>query len=345
MCPTVASALLLLAAATVVPQEPEAQAAADASEASFAISRGGLVIERGPQQLPLVVPRDEELGFGVVIGLGVLGDAHVGRLTLESGVEPFVASLPVPGDDVPAVGEAAWVRGTAIGEYLGYRVKHEIEARVLPQEWPHVIYRETQVGSENRRRELKYGRVDGVPTLWYRRDTHCNGCDRREHFVEGGLFSSEHHCKRCKRAEHCIWKPPVTREIPPESIDMLSAVLLARTMVREDLDEIRFPLLEKDNLWDVTLNSDAQRWIKVPAGEFLCRSIKLTPTPRDDEGKGKDSFRGLFGIHGTLSIWIQEPTGVPVSIEGIVPLGPFDLDIALRLRSFRGTPPAFRTRS
>ena len=140
-----------------------------------------------------------------------------------------------------------------------------------------------------------------------------------------------------------FWNQPRTRAIPPETVDMMSGVLLARTMVREGLDEIRFPLLEKDDLWDVTLTRAEQRWIEVPAGEFLCRSIKLTPTPRDDDERN-EAFRGLFGIHGTLSIWIQEPTGVPVLIEGTVPLGPFEIDIALRLRSFRGTPPAFLPR-
>lgn len=319
-------------------EEPEAP-----REASYSVSPGGMLVDRGPGELPLIVPRQETLEFEVLIDIALIGETRIGRFVLESGIDPFLPQLPLPGEETPQAGEAAWIRGTASGHYLGYRLKHEIEARILPQAWPRVIYRETKVGSEHRRRELKYGREEGVSSVWYRGDTHCRGCQRREHFVEGGLFSSEHHCERCKRAEHRIWNQPRTREIPDDAVDMLSALLLARTMVREELDGISFPLLEKDELWDVTLDRAEQRWIRVPAGEFLCRSIKLTPTPRNPEDEN-ETFKGLFGIHGTLSIWIQEPTGVPIKIEGIVPVGAFDIGIALRLRSFGGTPPAFRPR-
>ena len=41
-------------------------------------------------------------------------------------------------------------------------------------------------------------------------------------------------------------------------------------------------------------------------------------------------------------IWVEEATGVPVKIQGYVPLGPFDLDVALELRKFTGTPEDFK---
>jgi hypothetical protein len=58
-----------------------------------------------------------------------------------------------------------------------------------------------------------------------------------------------------------------------------------------------------------------------------------------------EKFKGLFGIHGSLSIWLEKETGVPVSIEGILPAGPLNVGINLRLKGFRGTPEGFASES
>ena len=50
---------------------------------------------------------------------------------------------------------------------------------------------------------------------------------------------------------------------------------------------------------------------------------------------------GLFGIHGSLSFWLEENSGVPVSIEGTVPIGPLNLVATIRLKRYSGTPKNF----
>ena len=54
--------------------------------------------------------------------------------------------------------------------------------------------------------------------------------------------------------EHATYgtNPAQTREIPPGTLDMLSAVYLARTMVREGVENVSFPLVDKQKLWNVS---------------------------------------------------------------------------------------------
>lgn len=307
-------------------------------EGSFRIDRGG--------EESLWIPPGEHLEFEVGVDLGVIGEAAVGDVTMSSGVELFVAALPMPGQTLPAGGEyASWVRITARGGHLGYELDHTITTRFLPQEWPSMIYSEVQKGSENRKREVKIGRDVESWKSTYRGNSHCNDCNRREHFIEATLpWNSAYHCKKCKRAEHRLWDTPRERKVPDETIDILGAVYLARSVVRGEMQELALHMLQKDDLWDVKLTRGELRELQVPAGTFSCREVRLGVSQPPGEENNSKKFSGLFGIKGTLQIWLHETTGVPVLIEGDVPLGDFiDLHASIRLKQFRGTPAAFRS--
>ena len=121
---------------------------------------------------------------------------------------------------------------------------------------------------------------------------------------------------------------------------MLSAIFLARSLVREGHDSVDFFLLDKKTYWVVTLTRAGKRVIETPAGRFQCVEVKLDPQLPPE--KKQERFRGLFGIHGTLSIWLDEATGVPVEIGGMLPAGIMDLGLSIRLSGYRGTPEGFR---
>ncbi len=302
----------------------------------------GLTLPRGPGQLPLHVPPGEALTFDVILNVAVLGDTKVGEVVLSAGVEPFVSGLPAVGGTVDSGLQVGWIKSKATGSYVTYDLNHEIEMRALPQEWPRVIYRDTQEGTENRKRELKIGTREGVPTSEYRSDRHCKGCERREHFVEGAWpFGSDHHCEKCKRAAHRVWRDPVARKVPEGALDMLSAIYYSRAMVRAGLQEVSLPLVDHTRLWDLTLTRGKQKTISTPAGKFLCRQIQLATSVPPGETDTTGKFEGLFGIHGTIRIWLEERTGVPVMVEGMVPIGPIELDVRLALRVYEGTPDDF----
>ena len=339
---SITACLVLLANARA---DDPARSAEPAAAGGPTLTAGSLQSNRNAQP-SLWIPPGEALEFRVDVDLGVLGDASVGTVTISSGVEPFVASLPLPGASLPEGGElVGWVRIAARGGHLGYELDHSITTRFLPQSWPSLINAEEQKGSENRRREVKIGFSDGQWMSSYRGNSHCPDCTRRDHFIKASLpWNRDYHCNGCRRAEHRFWNPPTERDVPVETTDIIGAVYLARSLVREGVGEFQLHMVQKEHLWNVKLLRGETKEITVPAGTFLCREVRLEVSqPPGEEDKDR-KFSGLFGIKGALQIWLHEPTGVPVLIEGDVPVGDIiDLHASIRLTSHRETPAAFAT--
>ena len=313
-------------------------------------ARSFLVVARAEGLDPIEIPRDEQLDFTVEIDLGILGDPSVGQVTLSSGVEPYRPGLPPSGPGQPVDRShfedplsVGWIRSLARGSYLGYELHHELEARHLPQAWPSVFYRDTQSGSENRRRELKLGVLDGKETALFRSDGHCKGCSNPEHFVESAwLWGKPHHCEKCKRAEHRVWDEAESRALPPGSVDLLTAVYLARSLVRAGRSETTFPVVDKMKLWTLTIRRGPFKVIEVPAGRFRCAQVLLQTAVPPGEPVDKKGFQGLFGIQGSIRIWMEASTGVPVLISGELPVPVIKtLDLNIKLSSYRGTAAGF----
>lgn len=272
----------------------------------------------------LYIPRHERLVYGVRLGLGVL-EATVGTVTMESGVEPYRAPLLLPsagGEDGPEKElETGWMRARAKGRYAWYTMDASIETRVLPQSWPRFFYRYVHSGSENRRRDLLLGMKDGKWTASYRNDTH-----------EGAPKGTR------------IWRDPKFRTIPSDSFDLLSAAYLSRTLIREDASAMRFPLIDELDLWQMRVTRGEEREIETGVGVFEAVELLLEPSPlpgEDVEEKTVKRFKGLFGLHGSIHLWVERHTGVPVLIEGDIPVGPFSMRVDISLRSYGGTPAGF----
>ena len=332
--------LSLVSAAAAAP----GQAAEDPASHSGPplVAPGSLRLDRGESALPLWVPPEETLDFLVEISVGPIRGANVGTVELSTGVEAYRSGLPLPGQRIEDEGRTGWLRSQAKGGHLGYEVEHEYLSRHLPSAWPRVVFRDTQKGSENRRRELKIGLRDGDTTTVYRRDSHCEWCERREHFVGGAFpWQGEQHCQGCKRGEHRVWVDPETRTLPAESVDMLSAVYLARSLLLEGREQVTFPLVDKTRLWSVTLERGERKVVRTPAGRFDAYKVVLSVQLPEGEPETDSQFEGLFGIRGNIDIWVHATTGVPVAIGGEVPVGPLRLDVSVSLRDFEGTPPAF----
>ena len=294
---------------------------------------GPLRVPRGEGLEPIVVPRNERLLYKVYVSLGWLGQPSVGRVQLTSNVEPFRASALTRDAPAEARGERGVLVARAWGNYSFYELDETITSLLLPQAWPAVIHRTTQTGTENRRRELRMGTDPELgPRAWYRADRHCSGCADRAHFIKPTwAWQDEHHCKKCKRAEHRVWRQPTERDVPPGTVDMLSAVLLARAMIAEGRQELKFLLLDKTELWEVSVQRGAESEIEVPAGKFRATQVMLRTTVPPGEEDREGDFEGLFGIQGDISIWFESATGLPVQISGKVPAGPMRLAVSINL--------------
>ena len=295
---------------------------------------------------PIWIPRDEELVYRVRVDLGILGTVTAGQVVLRSGAERYVSGLPPAGSkSATRTGlEVGWIESHASGEAAGYRLDHVLHTRILPQPWPRIFYMSTQKGSDPRRRELKIGVTEGKPSSWYRNDGHCKGCDNPEHFVESNwVWGKPTHCGKCKRAEHRTWRPSKSRAVPEGTVDTLSAVYLARETIRSGDESQRFPMVEKERLWDVEVRAGARRKIEVPAGRFDSRRVELvTRRPPGEEVDEDERFEGMFGIRGKIQIWMEASSGVPVRIDGELPVPVIgDLEVQVELVRYRGTPEGF----
>ncbi len=280
-------------------------------------------IDRGSDELPLMVPRDEELVYQVEVAWGVL-QAAIGTVTMTSGVEPYRPSLLLDGNggSVEPGAETAWVKAHAYGKHLLYTMDATLEARHQPQEWPRLVYRSTQEGSEQRRRELLFGLKDRKSVSSYRSDT-SRGAPRGTR----------------------IWKEPEFRDVPPDALDMTSAVYLVRVFIVRGLAETKFTVLEKRRLWEITLSRGETRVQETTAGRFASVEVILqaNPHPGEPEDAKTERFEGLFGLRGSIHLWVELHTGIPVRIQGEVPAGPLMLDVDIQLASHRGTPRSLRS--
>ena len=290
-------------------------------EASLAVGKQApLRVDRGEDELALFIPTKEELVYEVNVAWGVIGTA-LGSVTMSTGVEEYRRSLLVPSkSDDGRPQKTGWIKAHAYGEHLFYTLDATLEARHQPTEWPQIVYRSTQVGSETRRRELLVGIKDGKYQSSYRRDTGA-GAPRGTR----------------------IWRDPELREVPASALDMTSAVYLVRTFIASGLKQTDFAVIDKDELWDMRLSLGASTRQKTPAGIFDAIEVVLVALPYEgEETREKKKFEGLFGLHGSIHLWVDRAAGVPVRIMGEVPAGPLTLDVDITLMSFKGTPSTMR---
>ncbi len=276
------------------------------------------VFQPGADVPAIHFPRAEVLRYRTYLKLPLLRK-EVGTVTQSITVETQRPSILLEGA-APA-GETATVRLHAEGEYLWYTLESEITTRILPQEWPRILYQAKKEGHESRRREVLIGRREGTSTSSYRSDTDRNAPKGTR-----------------------IWKEARLRQVPEGTLDMLSAVLMARTLIRENRDSLAFPLIDKDRLWQLRLRKGEERRIDTGAGTFETVEVVLEPGPYPGEEiaeKDKKKFEGLFGLHGTIHLWVDARTDITVRIQGEIPVRLMTLGLDLVLESYSGTPDEF----
>lgn len=288
-------------------------------EASAVAVPAPYVVTRGEGLLELLVPRNETLRYGAHLELGPV-KARVGSVSLRAGVEEQKRSLLRPrngGGD-----QAAWIEARAVGEYTVYTLDSRIETRFHDKEWPRLVHRMEQQGTERRRREVLIGSKGEGEALSYRADTR-----------HGAPIGTR------------IWAQPTQLSCPEGVLDSVGAVYLVRSMIRDGLDSTTFPMVDKHRLWTVEISLGEVQELEVTAGRFRARPVTLSTErllPEDHPQEEQDEgFAGPFGLRGQIQLWVDEITGVPVLIAGTLPAGPLDIEIEIRLESFEGTPAAF----
>lgn len=315
-----------------VPQSP-------AAVATEAAARMGLLREDPRSWLPV----DEALGFKVEVSLGPVRGLDVGSVTLVCAQTPpdkeTQGKSAATGDGKPR--PIASIDGLAKGGYLGRDVHHTLGVRWFEGNQPRIETFERLKGSRVANKESRVGEFDGVWKVEFRRDRHCKGCDDRAHFVDEGFlpWSKPSHCDDCERPKHRVWKPYKYLDVPPDALDIVSALYFARGFLRSEARSTSIAIVNQDELWKVRLERAGSRLIETPAGTFDCVKVLLGPELAAGDGPGKDAaerFEALFGLHGDISLWVDRTHGFPVLIEGTAPFGPFNVHVKASLTSHRG---------
>lgn len=281
------------------------------------------VIDRG--EFPsLLVPEDEELIFRVRVD-AALFETTMAQVTMKSVVEAYRPPLLGQPKESEEAGEPSKPRKTAVlslhafGENVLYTMDAMMEAHHHQRDWPSFVYRYVSSGSDARRRELTVGRKEEGYRAIYRADTSRNA-------------------PRGTR----IWGAPLERDVPEDSLDMLTSIYLIRTMMKEEESSLDFHMVDKHRVWEVSLRRGRRALIETLAGDFKAVEILMDTRRPEGEVDDKKGFKGPFGLSGTIQLWVDEETGVPVRIQGDLPAGPFNLGVDILLREYRGTPEAFQ---
>lgn len=288
------------------------------------------------------LPLDEALGFKVEVTLGPVRGLDVGSVTLVCAQAPAEEKSV---DDGAGAASAkprliAAIDGLAKGGYLGREVHHTIGVRWYEGSQPRIESFEKLKGSRLSNKEARVGELDGRWQLEFRRDRHCKGCDDKAHFVDGFLpWSNPSHCGDCERGKHRVWKPYKFLDVPPEALDIVSALYFARGFLRSEARSTSISIVNQDELWKVRLERGQAHLIETPAGTFDCVRVLIGPELAAGDGPGKQTgerFEALFGLHGNISLWVDRNSGIPVLIEGTAPFGPFNVHVKASLTSHRG---------
>jgi len=290
-----------------------------AAESEEATGGATHLIERG--EFPVLrIPQDEELIFRVRVD-ATLFETTMAQVTMKSTVEEY--RPPLLGARKETEGtekrKTATLSLHAFGENMLYTMDALMESHHHERDWPAFVYRYESAGSDSRRRELTVGRrEDGYRSI-YRADT-------------------SHNAPRGTR----IWGAPLERDVPEDSLDMLTSIYLIRTMMAEEESSMEFHMVDKHRVWEVTLKRGRRALIQTLTGEFRAVEVLMDTRRPAGEVDDKKGFKGPFGLSGTIQLWVEEVTGVPIRIQGDLPAGPFNLGVDILLQEYKGTPEAFQ---
>ncbi len=230
------------------------------------------------------------------------------------------------------------LKATASGESFAYTLDTTITSvlsgRPLRPESNHYEQR----GSEPRQKKMLFS--EGGAT--YMKFKHCRDpeCKNPEHITEqqrwmGGLIPWGHeqaHCtsRSCTDPAHMTWRQRTQHVFDRPFMDMLTAVYEARGLDFASDDPKDVAVLSDKDRWLVRLHVKSRGTIRVAAGEFDAVEVTLEPQPLE-RGKLREEFRGLFGMHGSIRLWLDQATNRPLRVRGIVPFGPLDLNATIEL--------------
>ena len=274
-----------------------------------------------------------DLSFGASGGLPVgerlLYRAYVDKagVTAQVGTCEFTVTANDRGEPV--------LTAVAAGKKLGYTLDATMQTTLDRTTLRPKRHTYVQGGSELRQKKLVFSQAGAI----YWKMKHCRDerCQDPDHMVEGFSWvpwreGKKHHCdeRNCREPEHLRWRQRGSHTFDRVYFDMLSAIYVARHFDFEADTPPTIAVLNDRDRWVVELIVLSRGPVEIEAGTFEAVEVRLQPKATD-KGRVPEEFRGLFGMHGAIRLWLDRSTRQPLKVEGVVPLGPFNLNARVEL--------------
>ncbi|MBN1418526.1 MAG: DUF3108 domain-containing protein [Planctomycetes bacterium] len=266
------------------------------------------------------------------------GRIFKGGLSMDVGEAVFRV---LPGDEPGTVKLAAEAEGGKLGYTLEATTVTLLE---MPSGRP-IVSTFEQRGSENREKRFLFrpGHV------FYLKKKHCKdpNCGDPNHMVDkvhwaGGVVpwgTERVHCPGCDNPAHFVWTQREHFTVKDAYMDPLACIYAARGVPFEvGGAKAVFPIVQDHDLWSVEVRAVGREAKEVDAGTFACLQVSVEPKPASEGAEIKDEFQGVFGIQGSIQIWIDERTRIPVLVRGSIPFAFMTLHAEVILKEIRSRP-------
>ncbi|MCX6353626.1 MAG: DUF3108 domain-containing protein [Candidatus Aureabacteria bacterium] len=185
----------------------------------------------------------------------------------------------------------------ALGRYLIYTLDIRLSSFVGPNRLRSLAFRRREVGTEKREYKVIFDRKNQ------------QGIYRRK----PGTFTS------VEEMDAAPWETRSKFPLSGEVNDILYTLYFARNIGDKVGDKRYYSFVEKDYIWKALVSITDEKRITIGrAGTFDALKIAIEPDYRDQPEIG-ENFSGLFGVQGSLELWVDKKTRIPLIVRGVVP--------------------------
>ena len=185
----------------------------------------------------------------------------------------------------------------ASGHYVIYTLDIMLSSIVDAASLRSLVFRRREVGSEVREYQVVFDRK-ALKALYRRKP---------------GKFTS------VEKMDATPWEDRSTFPIGPDVNDILYTLYFARDIGGKVGNKKYYRFVEKTKIWKARVTITGEEKLDIGrAGAFDALKIAIEPDYTDDPGTG-EKFSGLFGVTGSLEVWVDKETRIPLIVRGQVP--------------------------
>lgn len=185
----------------------------------------------------------------------------------------------------------------ASGHYVIYTLDIMLSSIVDAASLRSLVFRRREVGSEVREYQVVFDRK--AQKAVYRR--------------KPGRFTS------VEKMDAAPWENRSTFTVGPDVNDILYTLYFARDIGDRVGNKKHYWFVEKTKIWKTGVAITGEERLDLGrAGRFDALKVAIEPDYADDPETG-EKFSGLFGVTGTLEVWVDKKTRIPLIVRGRVP--------------------------